>query len=66
MNPAVSHTTPFELSGHEELLLSLAQHSRQSVILWYWDHSKMDVSEGAFGEGYEQQQNRLSKAPFLL
>lgn len=26
----------------------------------------MDVSEGAFGEGYEQQQNRLSKAPFLL
>lgn len=26
----------------------------------------MDVSGEAFGEGYEQQQNRLSEAPFLL
>lgn len=26
----------------------------------------MDVSKGTFGEDYEQQQNRLSKAPFPL
>lgn len=26
----------------------------------------MDVSKGTFGEDYEQQKNRLSKAPFPL
>lgn len=75
MNPEVSHTQPFELAGHGELLFSLAsaQHSRQSVLpalskitLWFWGQSKMDVSKGTFGEDYEQQQNRLSKALFLL